>query len=197
MPVSRLLNAVKSRDFDLAEVELRKVESRASALRTLASTSADKSGNLERVRWASKLCCCKLIVLLSIFVGLFFYIWFNFSFKYSSVVLGQFPCLFFFLLPRRVRVSAGEIEKLTPLILQATRDFRDNPRDLVTVERLQTIGREWASKVHVLSGAVDEIVMPWSAAASKLALAATSGDAEELKKQVGWLHALITSFLNL
>lgn len=105
--------------------------------------------------------------------------------------------IFFFLLPRRVRVSAGEIEKLTPLILQATRDFRDNPRDLVTVERLQTIGREWASKVHVLSGAVDEIVMPWSAAASKLALAATSGDAEELKKQVGWLHALITSFLNL
>ena len=107
------------------------------------------------------------------------------------------PWLFFFLLPRRVRVSAGEIEKLTPLILQATRDFRDNPRDLVTVELLQTIGREWASKVHVLSGAVDEIVMPWSAAASKLALAATFGDAEELKKQVGWLHALITSFLNL
>ena len=38
--------------------------------------------------------------------------------------------------------------------------------------------------MHVLSGAVDEIVTPWSAAASKLALAATSGDAEELKKQV-------------
>lgn len=81
-------------------------------------------------------------------------------------------------------MSAGEIEKLTPLIIQATRDFRTNPRDLVAVERLQTIGREWASKVHVLSGAVDEIVTPWSAAASKLALAATSGDAEELKKQV-------------
>ena len=87
---------------------------------------------------------------------------------------------------RLVRVSAGEIEKLTPLIIQATRDFRANPRDLVAVERLQTIGREWASKVHVLSGAVDEIVTPWSAAASKLALAATSGDAEELKKQVGY-----------
>ena len=81
-------------------------------------------------------------------------------------------------------MSAGEIEKLTPLIMQVTRDFRTNPRDLVAVERLQTIGREWASKVHVLSGAVDEIVAPWSAAASKLALAATSGDAEELKKQV-------------
>ena len=54
----------------------------------------------------------------------------------------------------------------------------------MTVERLQTIGREWASKVHVLSGTVDEIVVPWSAAASKLALAATSGDAEQLKKQV-------------
>ena len=54
----------------------------------------------------------------------------------------------------------------------------------MVVERLQTIGREWASKVHVLSGAVDEIVQPWSAAASKLALAATCGDAEELKKQV-------------
>ena len=87
---------------------------------------------------------------------------------------------------RLVRVSAGEIEKLTPLIIQATRDFRANPRDLVAVERLQTIGREWASKVHVLSGAVDEIVTPWSAAASKLALAATSGDAEELKKQVDY-----------
>lgn len=49
-PVSRLLNAVKVRDFDLAELELRKVESRASALRTLASSSADKSRNLEGVR---------------------------------------------------------------------------------------------------------------------------------------------------
>ena len=58
----------------------------------------------------------------------------------------------------------------------------------MTVERLQTIGREWASKVHVLSGTVDEIVVPWSAAASKLALAATSGDAEKLKKQVRWLE---------
>lgn len=133
-PVSRLLNAMKARDFDLAELELRKVESRASALRTLASSSSDKSRNLEGVRL--------------------------------------------------VQVSAGEIEKLTPLIIQATRDFRTNPRELVAVERLQTIGREWASKVHVLSGAVDEIVTPWSAAASKLALAATSGDAEELKKQV-------------
>lgn len=83
-------------------------------------------------------------------------------------------------------MSAGEIEKLTPLIIQATRDFRADPRDLVAVERLQTIGREWASKVHVLSGAVDDIVTPWSAAASKLALAATSGDAEELKKQVNY-----------
>ena len=68
--------------------------------------------------------------------------------------------------------------------MQAAHEFHTNPRDLVVVERLQTIGREWASKVHVLSGAVDEIVQPWSAAASKLALAATSGDAEELKKQV-------------
>ena len=50
VPVSRLLNAVKARDFDLAEVELRKVQSRASALRTLASSSADKSRNLEGVR---------------------------------------------------------------------------------------------------------------------------------------------------
>lgn len=55
----------------------------------------------------------------------------------------------------------------------------------MAVERLQTIGREWASKVYVLSGAVDEIIQPWSAAASKLALVSTSGDAEELKKQVG------------
>lgn len=133
-PVSRLLNAVKVRDFDLAERELRKVESRASALRTLAEGCAEKSRNLEGVRL--------------------------------------------------VRVSSGEIEKLTPLIIQAARDFRANPRDLVAVERLQTIGREWASKVHVLSGAVDTIVQPWSAAASKLALAATSGDAEQLKKQV-------------
>lgn len=49
-PVSRVLNAVKTRNFDLAELELRKVESRASALRTLASSSADKSRNLEGVR---------------------------------------------------------------------------------------------------------------------------------------------------
>ena len=85
---------------------------------------------------------------------------------------------------RLVRVSSGEIEKLTPLIIQASCDFRANPRDLVAVERLQTIGREWASKVHVLSGALDKIVQPWSAAASKLALAASSGDAEQLRKQV-------------
>ena len=85
---------------------------------------------------------------------------------------------------RLVLVTSGEIEKLTPLIVEAARDVSANPRDQVAVERLQTIGREWATKVHVLSAAVDELVMPWSAAASKLALAATSGDAAELKKQV-------------
>lgn len=133
-PVSRLLNAAKARDFDLVDREMRKVESRASALRTLASSCAERTRNSEGVRL--------------------------------------------------VRVSSGEIEKLTPLIMQTTRDFRANPRDLVTVERLQTIGREWASKVHVLSGAVDKIVQPWSATASKLALAAATGDAEQLRKQV-------------
>lgn len=133
-PVSRLLSAVKVRDFELADRELKKVESRATALRTLAGSCAERSRNTEGVRL--------------------------------------------------VRVSCDEIEKLTPLIVQAAHEFHTNPRDLVVVERLQTIGREWASKVHVLSGAVDEIVQPWSAAASKLALAATSGDAEELKKQV-------------
>lgn len=78
--------------------------------------------------------------------------------------------------------------------MQAAHEFHTNPRDLVVVERLQTIGREWASKVHVLSGAVDEIVQPWSAAASKLALAATSGDAEELKKQVSFVFQSFTKF---
>ena len=72
--------------------------------------------------------------------------------------------------------------------MQAARELKANPRDLVAVERLQTIGREWASKVHVLCGAVDGIVTPWSATASKLALAATSGDPEELKKQVNEWH---------
>ena len=78
--------------------------------------------------------------------------------------------------------------------MQAAHEFHTNPRELVVVERLQTIGREWASKVHVLSGAVDEIVQPWSAAASKLALAATSGDAEELKKQVSFVFQSFTKF---
>ena len=77
-----------------------------------------------------------------------------------------------------------EVEKLTPLIMQTVNDSRASPSDLVTVERLQTISREWASKVHVLSGALDKIVQPWSATASKLALAAASGDAEQLRKQV-------------
>ena len=49
-PVSRLLIAVKVRDFDLAERELRKVESRASALRTLAGGCADKSRKGEGAR---------------------------------------------------------------------------------------------------------------------------------------------------
>lgn len=84
---------------------------------------------------------------------------------------------------RRVQVCAGEIKRLTPLIIQVTHDVRNDTGDLVTVERLQTIGQEWASKGHVLSGTVDEIVVPWSEAASKLALAASSGDAEQFKKK--------------
>ena len=77
--------------------------------------------------------------------------------------------------------------------MQTVHDSRASPSDLVTVERLQTISREWASKVHVLSGAVDKIVQPWSATASKLALAAASGDAEQLRKQVNLVSLLILS----
>lgn len=58
------------------------------------------------------------------------------------------------------------------------------PRDKRGFERLQVIGREWASKAQVLGNAIDAIVTPWSAAASKLALAAMSGDTAELKKKV-------------
>lgn len=75
--------------------------------------------------------------------------------------------------------------------MQTVHDSRASPSDLVNVERLQTISREWASKVHVLSGAVDKIVQPWSATASKLALAAASGDAEQLRKQVKLVSLLI------
>jgi len=137
-PVSRLLNAVKGRDFELVEREMRKVESRASALRTLANSCADRTRDVEGLRL--------------------------------------------------VRVTSVEVEKLTPLIMQTVNDSRASPSDLVTVERLQTISREWASKVHVLSGALDKIVQPWSATASKLALAAASGDAEQLRKQVDNLN---------
>ena len=49
-PVSRLLNAAKARDFDLVDREMRKVESRASALRTLASSCAERTRNSEGVR---------------------------------------------------------------------------------------------------------------------------------------------------
>ena len=87
-------------------------------------------------------------------------------------------------------MTSGEIEKLTPIITQAARDVTTNPRDTTAVERLQLIGREWASKAHVLGDAVDAIVVPWSAAASKLALAAASGDTGELKKQVRYMVAL-------
>ena len=96
-----------------------------------------------------------------------------------------------------VLVTAGEIEKLSPLITEAAHNVSANPYDVVAIERLHTIGREWASKVHVLSGAVDELVMPWSAAASKLALVATSGDAEELKKQVKPVLAYLQPIMSL
>lgn len=85
---------------------------------------------------------------------------------------------------RQIRTASGEIEKLTPIITQAARDVTTNSRDFKAVERLHMIGSEWASKAHVLGNAIDEIVAPWSAAASKLALAASSRDADELKKQV-------------
>ena len=49
-PVSRLLNAVKGRDFGLVEREMRKVESRASALRTLANSCADRTRDVEGLR---------------------------------------------------------------------------------------------------------------------------------------------------
>ena len=48
--MSRLLTAVKGRDLDTVEKEMRGVESRASALRTLASSCADRTRNLEGVR---------------------------------------------------------------------------------------------------------------------------------------------------
>lgn len=49
-PVSRLLSAVKVRDFELADRELKKVESRATALRILAGSCAERSRNTEGVR---------------------------------------------------------------------------------------------------------------------------------------------------
>ena len=90
--------------------------------------------------------------------------------------------------PRLVRVTSGEIEKLSPMIVEAVRNVKANPRNEVAVERLRMIGREWASKVHVLSGAVDLMVSPWSAKASQLTLAATSGDVEAFQTQV--MHQL-------
>ncbi|KAK3748768.1 hypothetical protein QZH41_003534 [Actinostola sp. cb2023] len=85
---------------------------------------------------------------------------------------------------RQIRVTSGEIEKLTPIITQASRDVTANRRDRTAVDRLHVIGREWASKAHVLGDAIDAIVVPWSAAGSKLALAAACGDTGELKKQI-------------
>ncbi|XP_031549305.1 catenin alpha-1-like [Actinia tenebrosa] len=89
----------------------------------------------------------------------------------------------------QIRTASGEIEKLTPIITQAARDVTANSRNFKAVERLHMIGREWASKAHLLGNAIDEIVAPWSAAASKLALKASSGDADELKKQINNINS--------
>ncbi|XP_048584760.1 uncharacterized protein LOC116618752 isoform X2 [Nematostella vectensis] len=98
---------------------------------------------------------------------------------------------------RQARVTSSELRKLMPMIIQAARDVTANPNDVMGVDRLHTIGREWACKLHILESFVDDLVFPWSASASKLALSATSGDPKEVRKQISNIKDHITRLRQL
>ncbi|XP_065837557.1 uncharacterized protein [Oscarella lobularis] len=61
---------------------------------------------------------------------------------------------------RKVRViqsTAAELDKLTPQIVSAAVATRRNPDDAVAKDHLELLRREWASKVQLLTGSLDEI----------------------------------------
>ncbi|EDO29507.1 predicted protein [Nematostella vectensis] len=151
--VTRLIRATKTGDRRQVEARVTKMATRVQGSTHLAEKAAEKCIDPEKVS--------------------------EFSFKWLS----KLECLYFTICRRQARVTSSELQKLTPMIIQAARDVTANPNDVMGVDRLHTIGREWACKLHILESFVDDLVFPWSASASKLALSATSGDPKEVRKQ--------------
>ena len=56
-----------------------------------------------------------------------------------------------------IRVTASEIDKLTPQIVSAAVAVRRNTEDLAAREHLEMLRKEWASKVQLLTATIDEI----------------------------------------
>lgn len=56
-----------------------------------------------------------------------------------------------------IRVTASELDKLTPQIVSAAVAVRRNTEDSAAREHLEMLRKEWASKVQLLTTAIDEI----------------------------------------
>ena len=63
----------------------------------------------------------------------------------------------FLLEVRVIQSTAAELDKLTPQIVSAAVATRRNPDDAVAKDHLELLRREWASKVQLLTGSLDEI----------------------------------------
>ena len=62
-----------------------------------------------------------------------------------------------------------------------------NPTNIINVERLELLRRDWASKVHSLVFAVDDITVGTSAPVEQLTSAATVGDHHALQERARML----------
>ena len=68
-----------------------------------------------------------------------------------------------------------------------------NPSDIVSVDRLGQMRREWASKVHNLVFAVDDVTVGTSAPVEQLASSAMAGDHHVLHERSRMLSAYTRS----
>ena len=56
-----------------------------------------------------------------------------------------------------IRVTASELDRLTPQIVSAAIAVRRNTEDLAARAHLEMLRKEWASKVQLLTTTIDEI----------------------------------------
>jgi hypothetical protein len=99
---------------------------------------------------------------------------------------------------RHVRVTASEIQKLTPKLLSAADMASGRGGDTsATTEHLNLLSQEWATKAKVLMRGVDDVSLGMSGPADTLLLSARSGDPTLLSEQGRAITELASSLGNI